>query len=248
MDTKKKKRACLFGLPIDITTLENVKTELLSANTSQQVITINPEMITKSYKDKELVSLIENMDWVVPDGVGVVMALRLIGVKTARIPGIELAYSLLKEAEKKELKVAFIGADEDTIQKATQELLKEMPNLKIVYVRNGYFNKDEENAIFDELAKVSPDILFAGLGFPKQEIFLESFKKIAKNTIMIGIGGSFDIWSKKIKRAPMFFQKLNLEWFYRLLCQPSRFNRVFPTIPLFLLRVPLAYKLNRKEY
>ena len=65
---------------------------------------------------------------------------------------------------------------------------------------------------------------------------------------MIGVGGSFDVWAKKLKRAPKIFQQLNLEWFYRLLCQPSRFKRMFPSIPLFLIRVPLNYKLNRKEY
>ena len=242
------KRACLFGLPIDITNTEEAKEFLLSQNKPMQVVTINPEMITKSYKDNNLSELVKNADIIVPDGIGVVMALKMIGVKTNRVPGIELAHSLLKEAEKRELNVALIGADEDTIQKAKQELLKEMPNLKISYIRNGYFNKDEENVIIEELSKVQPDILLAGLGFPKQEIFIENFKKYSKKAIMIGVGGSFDVWAKKLKRAPEIFQKLNLEWFYRLLCQPSRFKRMFPAIPLFLLKVPLENKLHRKEY
>ena len=248
MDKIEKKRACLLGLPIDVTTLEVVKNSLLEADTSQQVITINPEMVTKAYKDKELSELIKSMEWVIPDGIGVVMALKMIGVKTQRIPGIELAYSLLQEANDKGLKVAFIGADEDTIQTAKKELLKELPNLNFVYIHNGYFSKDEENIIIEEIQNASPDILLAGLGFPKQEKFLKCFKNFEKKTIMIGVGGSFDVWSRKLKRAPKVFQKLNLEWFYRLLCQPSRFSRMFPAIPLFLLRVPLESKLNRKEY
>ena len=242
------KRACLFGLPVDITNTEEANGFLLSQSKPMQVVTINPEMITKSYKDTYLSELIKNADLVVPDGIGVVIALKMIGIKTNRVPGIELAHSLLKEAEKRGLQVALIGADEDTIQKAKKELLKEMPNLKISYVRNGYFNKDEENVIIDELAEIQPDILLAGLGFPKQEKFLENFKKHSKNAIMIGVGGSFDVWAKKLKRAPEIFQKLNLEWFYRLLCQPSRFKRMFPSIPLFLLKVPLENKLHRKEY
>ena len=242
------KRACLFGLPVDITTLDTAREYLLSADKPMQVVTINPEMITKSYKDEELSSLIKNADLVVPDGVGVVIALKMTGIKTARIPGIELAYSLLKEAEKRSLTVALVGADEDTVQKAKAELIKNMPNLNLVYVRNGYFDKDEEKLILQELEKIQPDLLFAGLGFPKQEIFLKDFKNISKKSIMIGVGGSFDVWAKKLKRAPKLFQKLNLEWFYRLLCQPSRFKRIFPTIPLFLLRVPLERKLHRKEY
>ena len=248
MENSKRKRACLFGLPIDITTMDDLKANLLNSEKSQQVITVNPEMITKSYKTPELAEFIKNVEWVIPDGVGVVMALRMIGVKTQRIPGIELAHSLLEEANEKGLKVALIGADEDTIQKAKEELLKELPNLNIVYLRNGYFNDDEEIEIIDNLSKCQPDIVFAGLGFPKQEKFLNTFKNFSKSSIMIGIGGSFDVWSKKLKRAPKIFQKLNLEWFYRLLCQPSRFSRMFPAIPLFLLRVPIEYKLNRKEY
>ena len=248
MKSLKRNRACLLGLPIDITTLDEVKTSLLASQTAQQVLTINPEMVTKSYKDEQLSKLVKNMDWVIPDGVGVVMALRMIGVKTQRIPGIELAYELLKEANKQGLKVALIGADEDTIQTAKTELLKELPDLKIVYTRNGYFSNEEEKNILEDINNAQPDILLAGLGFPKQEKFLKSFKNFEKNTIMIGVGGSFDVWSKKLKRAPKIFQKLNLEWFYRLLCQPSRFSRMFPAIPLFLLRIPLENKLNRKEY
>ena len=243
-----RKRACLFGLPIDIISLNDAKELLLNAGMPMQVVTINPEILTNSYRDAELSDLIKNADLVTPDGVGVVMGLKMIGIKTNRLPGIELAYSLLQEANEKGLKVALVGADEDTIQKAKAELLKELPNLNFVYVHNGYFNKDEEEEIFNKLAEVQPDILFAGLGFPKQEKFLKHFKNFAKNTIMIGVGGSFDVWAKKLKRAPKIFQKLNLEWFYRLLCQPSRFKRMFPSIPLFLLRVPLNYKLNRKEY
>lgn len=248
MEKTKRKRACLLGLPLDITTIDELRENLLNSKVSQQVLTVNPEMVTKSYKNQELAEFIRNVDWVIPDGVGVVMALRMIGVKTQRIPGIELAYSLLEVANERGLKVALIGADEDTIQKAREELLKGLPNLNIVYLRNGYFNDDEENEIISELVKCQPDLVFAGLGFPKQEKFLNTFKKFSKGSIMIGIGGSFDVWSKKLKRAPRIFQKLNLEWFYRLLCQPSRFSRMFPTIPLFLLRVPIEYKLNRKEY
>lgn len=243
-----RKRACLFGLPIDITTMDEARDILLSAEKSMQVITINPEMITSAYKNEELSDLIKNVDLVIPDGIGVVIALKMIGIKTSRIPGIELAYSILTEAEKRNLSVALVGADEDTIQTAKKELLKNMPNLNFVYIRNGYFNKDEEKNILYELEKAEPDILLAGLGFPKQEIFLKDFKNISKKTIMIGVGGSFDVWAKKLKRAPKIFQKLNLEWFYRLLCQPSRFKRIFPTIPLFLLKIQTDRKLHRKEY
>ena len=242
------KRACLFGMPIDITTMQEAKEKLLNANKPMQVVTINPEMLTLAHQKKELSELIKNADMVIPDGIGVVIGLKMIGVKTNRIPGIELSYELLKEANNSGLKVALIGATEETIQATKKELLKELPNLNIVYIRNGFFDNCEEEEIINDLGKVQPDILLAGLGFPKQEIFLESFKNISKKAIMVGVGGSFDVWAKKVKRAPQIFQKLNLEWFYRLLCQPSRFKRMFPTIPLFLIKVALNHSINRKEY
>ncbi len=248
MNENKRKRTCLFGLPIDITTKEEVKASLLSSQTPQQVITINPEMITKSYKNAALSKLIKTADWIIPDGIGIVIALKILGINTKRIPGIELAFECLKEAEKRGLKVALVGADEETINRAKKELLQTLPNLRIVYSHNGYFNESEEKEILSELKNAEPEILLAGLGFPKQEIFLQNFKKIAKSSIMIGVGGSFDVWSKKLKRAPQIFQKLGLEWFYRLLCQPSRLKRMFPTIPLFLLKIPLEHKLHRREY
>ncbi len=248
MNDIKRKRACLFDLPVDITNINEVKECLLNADTPQQVITINPEMITKSCNNQDLAGLIRSADWVIPDGIGVILALKMIGINTNRIPGIELAYELLDSADKNGLKVALVGADEDTIQAAKTELLKDFPNLNIVYLHNGYFNSQQEMEILSELEKAQPDILLAGLGFPKQEIFIKNFKKISKSSIMIGVGGSFDVWSKKLKRAPKLFQKLGLEWFYRLLCQPSRFSRIFPAIPMFLLKVPFAYKLHRKEY
>ena len=247
-DRKIMKKTCLFGLPINITSMEEAIETLLNAKKPMQVVTINPEMVDKAQENNEIADLIKNADVVVPDGIGVVMALRLVGIKTNRIPGIELSHNLLKIAEERNLKAAMIGADEDTIQTAKNELLKEFPNLNIAYLRNGYFNNCEEEEILKELENIQPDILLAGLGFPKQEQFIANFKKLSKCSIMIGVGGSFDVWSKKVKRAPMIFQKLNLEWFYRLLCQPSRFNRVFPTIPLFLFKVPLKHKLHRKEY
>lgn len=248
MIEQKRKRACLLGLPVDITSMTTVLDLLLGAENSQQVITINPEMIMKAYKDGSLSALIKSADWVVPDGVGVVIALRMLGIKTQRVPGIELAFELLKVANKNGLKVALLGADESTIQAAKEELLKDLPDLNLVYVRNGYFSQDEEEKIIQKINQAQPDIILAGLGFPKQEILLKRFKNFQNKAIMIGVGGSFDVWSKKLKRAPKIFQKLNLEWFYRLLCQPSRFKRMFPTIPLFLLKIPLESKLNRKEY
>ncbi len=246
----KKKRAQLLGVPVDILNMTEALNSLfsgLSENKGSFVVTLNPEMVTLANKDNTSMNLIKSADLVVPDGVGVVLGLKLIGVKTFRVAGIELAYQTLKRAEEKSLKVGLIGAEQDTIEKAIIELKKDMPNLNIVYSHNGYFNDDEKEQILSDLAKSEPDIVLVALGFPKQEKFISEFKNLYIKSIMIGVGGSFDVWSKKVKRAPKIFQKLGMEWFYRLISQPSRFRRIFPCIPLFLFRVIFYRKLSKKE-
>ncbi len=246
----KNKRAQLLAIPVDIinkTAALDFLFSRLEENKGSFVITLNPEMVTLAHKDKTAMNLIKTADLIVPDGIGIVLGLKLIGVKANRIAGIELAYETLKTAEQKGLKVGLIGASQDTIEQAIIELKKDMPKLNIVYSHNGYFNDEEKEEILSDLAKSEPDIVLAALGFPKQEKFISEFKNLYIKSIMIGVGGSFDVWSKKVKRAPKIFQKLGLEWFYRLLCQPSRFKRIFPSIPLFLLRVMFCRKLSKKE-
>ncbi len=109
-----------------------------------------------------------------------------------------------------------------------------------MYYHNGYFDNDE--MIYNELKQHSPKLILAALGSPRQEKFIYSAKSKLNPALMIGIGGSLDVWSGAVKRAPKIFQKLGLEWLYRTACQPSRLKRIFPALPLFLIRV-----LNYKE-
>ena len=110
-----------------------------------------------------------------------------------------------------------------------------MPDLKIVYTHNGFFENADE--IYEELKTVSPSLVLVALGSPKQENFISEAKTKLKNGLLIGVGGSFDVWSGEIKRAPIIFQKLGLEWLYRTITQPKRFKRIFPALPLFLIKV-----------
>ena len=111
--------------------------------------------------------------------------------------------------------------------------------MNIVYYHNGYFSDDNE--IYGELKKSSPKLILVALGSPKQEKFIYGAKKILNPALMVGIGGSLDVWSGTVKRAPKIFQKLGIEWLYRTVTQPSRFKRIFPALPLFLIKV-LSYK------
>ena len=199
------------------------------------VVTINPEMIQKAHKNKDFSNIIDNAEMVVPDGVGVLLGLKILGHKVSRIAGVDFAKALLYKAANNGKKVALIGAKEDIINKACENLKSEIPNLDIVYSHNGYFEKDED--IIPEIIESKPDLVLVALGSPKQEFFINELKKNLSDAIMIGLGGSFDVWSGVVKRAPKIYQMLGLEWLYRTLKEPARFKRIFPVLPLFVLKV-----------
>ena len=126
----------------------------------------------------------------------------------------------------------------EIVTKAVENLQREISGLNIVYYHNGYFDNDDE--IYGEVKKRSPKLILIALGSPRQEKFIYEAKNRLNPALMIGIG-SLDVWSGSVKRAPKIFQTLGLEWLYRTVTQPSRFKRIFPALPLFLIKV-LNYK------
>jgi len=232
----------LFGFNIDTLNFEEAiqKAEsYIENNTLAQVITVNPEMFAEAGINKEFAKILHTAEMVIPDGVGIKIALKINGVSTKRIPGIDFAKELLRESAQKGWRAAIIGAKEDVIKKAEENLKSELPNLNIVYLHNGYFNNDNE--IYNELKAANPNLILVAMGSPRQEFFINNAKKILNHGLMVGIGGSLDVWSGNIQRAPEFFQKTGTEWLYRTITQPERFKRIFPALPLFLLKV-LKYK------
>lgn len=198
---------------------------------SGQVVTINPEMMS----NPDMKEIVNSAELVIPDGIGVQLGLRICGHKVKRIAGIEFAHRMLEEAEKNRQSVALIGAKPDVIEKAKENIQKEFPNLYITYVQDGYFADTER--VLNEIKIRQPRLVLCAMGSPKQEQFITEAKKLLPESLFIGVGGSFDVWSGTVKRAPVIYQKLCLEWLYRTIKEPQRFKRIFPTLPLFVLRV-----------
>ena len=233
----------LLGLNIDNYSFEEAVAKakaLIDGHKVSQIVTINPEMFQTAEKDEIFAEIVKNAEMVIPDGVGVKIALQLTGKQANRIPGIDFAKRLLMESAQTNIPVAIIGAKENVVTNAVQNLQKEISGLNIVYYRDGYFNNDEE--IYNELRAKSPKLILVALGSPKQELFIYNAKKVLNPSLMIVIGGSSDVWSGETKRAPKIFQILGLEWLYRTIAQPSRFKRIFPALPLFIIKV-----LSNKE-
>ena len=235
----------LFGFNIDDYKFEeavSVAKELIDGKNVSQVVTINPEMFEYSNIDSEFANIIKEAEMVIPDGIGVKIALKINGNNVDRIPGIDFAKRLLEEAAKNNIPVAIIGAKEDIITKAIENLEKEISGLNIIYYHNGYF--ENSNDIYNDLLAKSPKLVLVALGSPKQEKFIYNAKSILKPCLMVGIGGSLDVWSGNIKRAPQIFQYLGLEWFYRTVTQPTRLKRIFPTLPMFIIKA-INYKFSK---
>lgn len=217
----------------------NKAVELACSNSVSQVITINPEMINYGLKNEEFAQIVNNAEMVIPDGIGIKIALMINGHKADRIPGIDFAYRLLQKCAEENLPVAIIGATDDALSKSVERLKKEITGLNIVYSHNGYFKDD--SVIYNELKNYSPKLILVAMGSPRQEEFIYKAKTYLSPCLMIGIGGSLDVWSGNIKRAPEIYQKLGLEWLYRTVLQPERFKRIFPALPLFLIKA-IKYK------
>lgn len=200
-----------------------------------QIVTINPEMISAAQSNPEFADIIKKAELVVADGIGVEIGLKILGYSVKRIAGIDLGKALIEKFTASGRSVAMIGAKPGVVDSAIVNLSKEYQNLNVVYSHDGYFDNDEE--IIESVITANPDLILVALGSPKQEFFIHNIKEKLPNSTLIGLGGSFDVWAGVVERAPKIYQKLGLEWLYRTLKEPKRFKRIFPTLPLFVLKV-----------
>ncbi|HBU06473.1 MAG TPA: glycosyltransferase [Candidatus Magasanikbacteria bacterium] len=221
--------------------LEKV-TEFLLSNKQNKIFTPNPEMLVDAQKDEYFKTVLNSGDFNVCDGFG----LQLVsGVK--RYPGIELMLDVCKLAEEKNKSVYLLGSGSDEITKDTADELKNrFPNLKVCGMNKGpnityhishitYQNDNENEEIVHNIIMSAPDILFVAFGHGKQEKWIyENLKDLPSVKISMGVGGSFDFISGKVKRAPRLMRKIGLEWVYRLVCQPWRFGRIWKATVVFI--------------
>lgn len=230
-------KTTILNCPVDLLNANEVlksAAQAINSDKNCHIVTINPEMIMNAQQNKEFMDVINSSDINIPDGVGVKIALRLKNIKQNNIRGVDFARSLIGFASENNCRVGFFGAKEEVIQKAKENFINKYPSLNIVYTRNGYF--EDEDEIINQIIEAKPQILLVGLGSPKQEIFIAKLKTKIKGCIMIGVGGSFDVFSGIVKESPVIFQKLGIEWLYRTILQPERFKRIFPILPIFLIK------------
>ena len=213
----------------------------IKSNTFHAVYTPNPEIVMLAKKNDDFMEVIKKADMVVPDGIGVVIASKLQkGEKLPeRVAGYDLVQNTMKRATKEGYKYYFFGSKPGVADKAAAKMRETYPGIQIVGTRDGYFKKEDEAEIVKDINDSGANILLVALGAPKQEMWIETHRDALPNVrVAIGVGGSLDGMAGIVKRAPLIYQKLGLEWFYRLLKQPSRFGRML-VLPQFLIEVLL---------
>ena len=198
------------------------------------IVNINPEIVVSNYKNKNLRKILNEQKYQIPDGSGIVWASKKNkGNIKQRITGIDLMLDICKESKKYASNIFLYGATDEVVQKTKKELENECPQIKIIGTNNGY---EEEEKVVQRLKTMPIDILFVGIGSPKQENFITKYKDELKNIkILMPVGGSFDVISKNKKRAPNWMIKCNLEWLYRLLQEPKRIFRQLKLIKFIFL-------------
>ena len=209
----------------------------LVKNKKMFIVTANPETMMKSETDTELNKLLNDKETIlVPDGIGVVKASKMIGYDVKeRIAGIDIANTLLNYGNELKKTIYLFGSKQEVIDSMKDVLKEKYPNLKLVGSSNGYVQ--DKDKVFEEMSKLKPDIVLVALGIPVQEKLIYKHLSLFDKGIFVGVGGSFDVISGHKKRAPKLFIKLNLEWLYRIICEPKRMKRFYDSNVKFMFKV-----------
>jgi N-acetylglucosaminyldiphosphoundecaprenol N-acetyl-beta-D-mannosaminyltransferase len=227
-----------LGVDVCNLTYEQITTSILNDIEQKKksfIVAINPEKIMKAKEDEGLRDLLNQADYQIPDGIGVIIASKLKGGGIReRVTGIDMMLALCMTAAENGKSIFMYGAKPGVADAAAKELKKQFPSLTIAGTLNGY--EKDESVIRKTINDANPDIIFVALGSPTQENWILSHMHELAPSIYQGVGGSFDVISGRIKRAPEAYQKAGLEWMYRLMKEPSRIRRQL-ILPKFLLEI-----------
>jgi N-acetylglucosaminyldiphosphoundecaprenol N-acetyl-beta-D-mannosaminyltransferase len=237
----------LLGYPVLAGSRSEIIAELISrieAGRQTQVLTLNPEIIMRARSCTAIRSLLDTADLVVADGIGIELAARLLGIRgVRRYPGVDLAYDMLSALPGR---ITFlIGSLPGVADAAAAALKLRLPQANIAGCRDGYFGPDRDAEVAAQVSQAGTEILFVGMGSPRQEQFINSARHACGAKLMIGVGGSFEVYAGIKQRAPLWIRMLGLEWLHRITQDRQRLGRL-ACLPGFVKLVMREYigKLN----
>jgi N-acetylglucosaminyldiphosphoundecaprenol N-acetyl-beta-D-mannosaminyltransferase len=219
-------RVSICNIPVDALTMQqtiNIIERSIKEKRSIHHVAINAVKVANAQTDELLKDSIINSDIINADGQGIIWASRLLNKPLPeRVAGIDLMEELVKLAAEKKYRIFFLGAKEEIVRTVVNIYTNKYGKDIIAGYRNGYFKKEEDLIIAKEISDLKANILFVAMTSPKKEIFLNTYKTIINTPFIMGVGGSFDVVSGFIKRAPKWMQDLGFEWFFRILQEPRR--------------------------
>ncbi len=230
----------ILGVLFDVVTNAQAINKLksfLKEDKNHMLFTPNPEIVMRAQKDEHFKSILKQADLVIADGIGIVIASRIKGAQLKeRVTGCDTIQTLFANVETPTT-VYLLGGQNGVAELAKKNINERYKNISVVGLHHGYFNKEEERLILEEIKTKKPHILIVGLGFPRQEKWIYENRNLPVR-ISAGLGGSIDILAGTVKRAPKIYQKLGLEWLYRVIKQPQRIFRL-GVFPSFVFKVIL---------
>lgn len=207
---------------------------LISEHRAAYMVTPNPEIVMESWKNAALRDALRHADLVIPDGIGVVKAAKILGTPLKeRLPGIEMGEEILRYCAGAGKTVFLLGAKPGVADSAAEKMRELFPGLIVCGTNDGYFKDDAP--VIEKINSASPDFLMVCLGAPKQELWMAKNAPDLDVGLMAGLGGSLDVFAGTVDRAPEAWQRMNAEWLYRCIKEPWRFKRI-ARLPLFILK------------
>ena len=234
-----------MGVPVDPWTMAQTveaTNALIKDGCFAHLIGVNADKLLQMRDDPEMDTCVRRCEVVNADGASMVMAAKKLGVGLpGRVAGIDLMWELCALAEREGHRVYLLGAKAEVVEKTAEVLSERYPNMTIAGYRDGYFKDDEFDAVVAEVEQARPDIVFVGITSPKKERLIERFRELHAKGAFVGVGGSFDVVSGNIPRAPMWVQRANLEWLFRMMQEPKRL------VKRYMVGNARFYLLLRKE-
>jgi N-acetylglucosaminyldiphosphoundecaprenol N-acetyl-beta-D-mannosaminyltransferase len=230
----------ILGLPVDRVTMKETLEQIegfIAADRCHLVITADASGLVQAQTDPYFQELFAKADLITPDSVGVLWAAKRFGTPLAeRVSGVDIVQEVCKASSYKGYRIYFLGAAPGVAELAAEKLRLRFPGCNIVGARHGYFPPESDTVVAQEVAETKPDVLFVAMGIPRQEKFIEATSGIIGAKVAMGVGGSFDVFSGKVRRAPELFQRMRLEWLWRLLQNPKKIGKVL-LLPRFVILV-----------
>jgi N-acetylglucosaminyldiphosphoundecaprenol N-acetyl-beta-D-mannosaminyltransferase len=241
----RSERVEILGIPVDRLTMPEalaVVESFIASREPHLVVTADSSGIVDAQLDPDFREILLTADLVTPDSAGILWASKKSGQPIAeRVSGVDLLDRICALSADKGYRLFFLGAEPGVAEMAAEKLRLRHPGCNIVGVRHGFFPADSDEIVAAEVAASQPDVLFVALGIPRQEKFIKATQHIIKAPVAIGVGGSFDVFSGKTKRAPKIFQKAKLEWLWRLILNPKKLTKT-RRLPVFVRLVLKSQK------